>query len=448
MGIALAVTPNDTSTAVRAANLAALQAMLPGKIYLLPMGTVHLPDNASIEVPANTMIMGHGKDLSFVSGNGTVFRITSNTGTNGRRRLVGFGIVNETEAGRGSLVLFDMQQDMRDLYIADMYFGKSWRHLDAQSLNTTAVGGTLLNVVIERTEFTDASYASRMFRHIIGLTERNCRTHHNQADIWLSSGANAQSIARISIHGEFTDSNQYHLYAGGDVGAGEINGITIETGTLFERAWLVAPPYGTKGGDIILETTTAKKVLGFRLKDGVDFGPPTTGQPERISISPNGGGYIGPIDLGDALAYGVTVPLVSFANTSKLKVSRKHFPVEKEQTELTTDSGIVFRFQNRNGEVMQQSVACLFLVTVVDASNSANSCDYIVGAAGNGNGWLDGCATVWMRQGRGAQVDVGATPFYRNNDPSGAGAFFLGFFKSTAIAKVIVTVKCISGYHG
>jgi hypothetical protein len=418
--------------------------MEAGNSYALPSGCIYLPRDALIPLPENTRLQGEGEKRTTVMGDGDIFKINTASGASGNRELSGFGIANE--AVEGAHLVFDLQDDLRGLRLTDMFFGKAKRHLDAQSLNQSATGGTVRSVVIDGCEFTGASYASRMFRHVIGYTERDCKTHHNQAGLWLSSGSNMPlSIADVTLHGEFSDNNRYGLYAGGDTGAGEINGITILPGSLFERNWLVAPPFGTKGGDIILETTTNKKVLGFRVMAGARLGAPSIGQIERVSISPNGGGYIGPVHLGDWVQVG-NVPLFTFANSAKLKITRDQCPVADEQTEIAGEAATIFRFQDRNGIAMQQSAAATLLISVVDAATGANSCDYILQFCGNSNGLSDYSFLQVHRQARGADVGLSSTPF--GLSPEGGGGLKLIYLKSASITKVRVTVKCISAYNG
>lgn len=439
---------DDPTPGARAANIAALAMQQVGPDNVLavngPDRIVYVPDDAEFQIPGNLRGEGHT-----FCGSGNIARITSASGLNGKRYLERFGFANLDEEGQptavlGSHITLDLQQDLKGLVMDKMQFGKGSRHIDGERLNTTT--GTLLGAEIRDSEFTEATHASRMFRHAIGYIEENCETHHNEAGLWFANGANAVSVARANIHGHFHHQQRYGIFAGGSLNGNAIDGINIKSGSSFHNNSLLTltnndPHY--KWGDLIFETQSTGRILGIRFEDGVDMGPPTVGQVERVCIAPAAGGYIGAVHLGDMLQYGPTVPLVSFANTSKLKVSRNQWPVPDERTSLTS-AGIIYRIQNRDGAALQQAISAIFLVSVVDAATSANSCQYIVAAAGNSNGPYDGCCNQWMLMQRGTNVGASATPFYLSTD---GGTFQLGFVKGS-MAKVIATVKCLSAYHG
>lgn len=451
---------DDPTPAARDANIAALAMQQVGPKNKLavngPLRRVYVPPGAMFEIPGHLAGEGH----TFI-GEGHIAKITSGSGSTNRRVLENFGFENETvlnEAQQdvgalGSHITFDSQQDLNGLIMDQMFFGKGWRHLDQQRLNPSGLGGALRRVSLRDCEFTGATYASRMFRHAIGYSEHNTHEHHNAAGHWFASGANEMSVADVTLHGHFHHNQRYSGFIGGDVGNGLTDGFTYMPGTLFESnslKTLTDPNPIYKFGDVIVETTTTRGVRGMRFMEGCRMGVPTAGQIERIGLSPNGGGQIHVVDIGDMVAIG-GVPLFTQVN-GKVKVVRSSYPVPEEQTEVTVAGQEIFGFHDRNGNRMQGLIDGFLHVTAVDAANPLNRAvfTYWVTTAPDGHGCLSIMGSYSWAIGAQLWEDptYGSPCWIRRVDGTTSSRVLFQKTTNPAIPKVKITAKFGGAYNG
>lgn len=267
------VVMNSSGEAQRIANSAALaNAAAFTKKIGIPAGTFWLaPEN---EIPVDLQLSGAGRGLSFIKGDGDLFRITASAfGVPVFRDL---SIAND--ATRGKLFKTVVGSDIGRVQFERVDFGKANHHIHASDI---CVDWLLIGC-----RFNDAAVASRVFtKGIWGHNEIGCYTWFNVLGLDVYGSSVSCNIGGVF---EYNASSGIRLTAD-DVG-GEIDGWTIACH--FEGN-------GSSAGaaDIMFRTTAATRMRSINLT-GSRFAAPNVSQVLRINDSILGGGNLDGVTIG------------------------------------------------------------------------------------------------------------------------------------------------------
>lgn len=215
---------NDPSSAARAANKQALIDNLASSSHVdIPEGTLHLPADAMIQIPAGKAIYGHGRleGQTLISGDGTIFKNT----TSGEGRIVrDLAVANEST--RGKLFHFALSAALGRIAFENVYFGKAMQHV-------YATGGFAVDWTFENCKFEDASSYSRFFDGGVSCLKDiavNC-TGTSYRHVYLSAESDAYVMNVLSVGSIYegaTNASWYILANTGDVYSADFHGCHFE----------------------------------------------------------------------------------------------------------------------------------------------------------------------------------------------------------------------------
>lgn len=281
---------NDSSAGARTANSAALAAAaLVSKWVTIPRGTFWLASNT--EIPPGLLLCGAGRQITFVKGDGDLFKLTNPA----------FGIPEfrdlsiQNDVTRGKLFRSDITDDIGRVAFVNVDFGKSTHHI--------ATAGVVVNWEWRGCYFNDASVTSRLLFGAWVCSEYSCYTWFNASAGLVVRGGSSASCVSVNCTYEQNGGNAVILDAGG----GDITGWTF-VNPHFESNGANA---GWAFADVLLMTSGVRRLRGISFVGGGIFAPVASTQAVSVQITAGGGGNIDFVTFTAGFVAQGSVPLVT-----------------------------------------------------------------------------------------------------------------------------------------
>lgn len=259
---------NDTGASIRTANKTALVAALAAvKTVYIPEGTLYLPADAAIDVPAGARVIGSNRfsGASAIRGDGKIFTITTAGGAE-HRGFADLDIANEST--RGILIECTFNTAITRMQFDDIRFGKSTHHV-------YATGADLVNWAFHDCKFEDSNTISRLLDGAATFIEHACYTTANTGEgLHIGGGHTVFEAHILASVFETTSKSAIVIEANGhDVSTVKMDTVHFESN-------------GSNAGeaDVQITANSANYIRGIYL-DNCGYWGPTGSQTVRIGIS-------------------------------------------------------------------------------------------------------------------------------------------------------------------
>lgn len=281
---------NDSSASARTANSAALAAAaLVSKWVTIPRGTFWLASNT--EIPPGLLLCGAGRQITFIKGDGDLFKLTNPAF--GIPEFRDFSIGNDVT--RGKLFRSDITDDIGRNAFVNVDFGKSNYHV--------YTAGVVVNWEWRGCYFNDSLIASRLLFGAWVCSEYSCYTWFNASAGLVVRGGSSASCVSVNCTYEQNGGNAVILDAGG----GDITGWTF-VNPHFESNGANA---GWAFADVLLMTSGVRRLRGISFVGGGIFAPVASTQAVSVQITAGGGGTIDFVTFTAGFVAQGSVPLVT-----------------------------------------------------------------------------------------------------------------------------------------